>query len=183
MSDSTSRHSLGGGMFGKESGASYEVYLNLTPLMDVMSNILFFLLAAFGASAVAVFSVTVPVDASGDPNPSDAPPEDIVQLTMRADATGLTIGCSDPAKLPEDMKICDARIPKKGNAYDTETLSQHLVTIKKTFTGANTVVFVPDDDIKYSTLVQILDVTRDYKQPDGTHLPLFPDVVMSGLVQ
>ena len=45
------KHGLGGGLFGKESTASYEVYLNLTPLMDVMSNILFFLLAAFGASA------------------------------------------------------------------------------------------------------------------------------------
>jgi biopolymer transport protein ExbD len=132
---------------------------------------------------VAIFSVTVPVDASGDPNPSDAPPEDIVQLTMRADATGITVGCSDPAKLPADMKICDARIPKKGNDYDTAALSEHLVTIKKTFTGAKTVVFVPDDDIKYSILVKILDVTRDYKQPDGTRLPLFPDVVMSGLVQ
>ena len=61
--------------------------------------------------------------------------------------------------------------------------SARMVTIKKKFTGANTVVFVPDDDIKYSILVKILDVTRDYKQPDGTRLPLFPEVVMSGLVQ
>src|SRR3954447_17841821 len=90
-----------GGMFGNQS-TTYDVYLNLTPLMDVMSNILFFLLAAFGASAVAVLSVTVPVDASSDP--STDPPEDKVTVTMRADATGITLGCQDPVKTPDELK-------------------------------------------------------------------------------
>src|SRR6478735_8395429 len=99
MSDHGKR-GFGGGLFGKDS-QSYDVYLNLTPLMDVMSNILFFLLAAFGASAVAILSVTVPVDASSDP--STDPPEDKVTVTMRADATGITIACSDPVKTPDEL--------------------------------------------------------------------------------
>ena len=181
MSDEK-RSSLGGGMFGKESSANYEVYLNLTPLMDVMSNILFFLLAAFGATAVAIFSVTVPVDATSDA-PSEAPPEDRVTVTMRADMTGVTLGCQDPMKLPEELRLCSQHISKAGGVYDVKTLSTSLQKIKQRYPTANTLVFIPDDDIKYETLVKLLDVARDVKQPDGKRLPLFPDVVMSSLVQ
>jgi len=36
------------------------VQLNLTALMDILSNLLFFLLAAFGATIVMVINGTVP---------------------------------------------------------------------------------------------------------------------------
>ena len=177
------KHSaLGAGLFGKESSTSYEVYLNLTPLMDVMSNILFFLLAAFGASAVAIFSVTVPVDASSEAAPS-GPPEDRVTVTLRADAAGITLGCSDPVKLPEDLASCNVRLPKAGNKYDLPALTGALKAIKQKFSGASTIVVVPDDNIKYETVVSLLDAARDFKQPDGKRLQLFPDVVMSSLVK
>jgi biopolymer transport protein ExbD len=170
-----------GGLFGKDSQTTYDVYLNLTPLMDVMSNILFFLLAAFGASAVAILSVTVPVDASSDA--STDPPEDKVTVTMRADATGITLGCQDPVKTPDELKVCDHRLPKRGTNYDTPGLVVALKDIKQRFPGSNTIMFVPDDDLHYETIVKILDAARDIKQPDGRRLPLYPDVVMSSLVK
>ena len=162
------------------SGDVVDVYLNLTPLMDVMSNILFFLLSAFGASAVAVFSVTVPVDATSET--SDAPAEDKVTVTMRADSTGVTLGCQDPMKLPDELKICSQRIGKKAGAYDLPGINGALKTIKEKFPGASSVIFVPDDDIKYQTLVKLLDAARDFKKGDKK-LPLFPEVVMSSLVK
>lgn len=157
-----------------------DVYLNLTPLMDVMSNILFFLLSAFGASAVAVFSVTVPVDATSET--SDAPAEDKVTVTMRADSTGVTLGCQDPMKLPDELKVCSQKIPKKAGNYDTQGINTALQGIKAKFPGASSVIFVPDDDIKYQTLVKILDSARDF-QKGNKKLPLFPEVVMSSLVK
>ena len=79
---------LGGGLFGKESALTMEVYLNLTPLMDVMSNILFFLLASFGASALAVLSTTVPVQSTEDS--SIASEEDKVTVTVVASVKSLS---------------------------------------------------------------------------------------------
>ncbi len=180
---STHKGGLGQGLFGKESSTSYDVYLNLTPLMDVMSNILFFLLSAFGASAVAVFSVTVPIDASAEASDSDAPPEDKVTVTLRAEKSGLTVGCTDPAKTPEELKVCSARLARVGDDFDVGGMSQVLMKIKETFPGATTVIVVPDDDIPYETLVKILDGTRDAVDRGGTRLPLFPDVVLSSLVK
>ena len=174
---------LGAGLFGKESQANYDVYLNLTPLMDVMSNILFFLLSAFGASAVALFSVTVPIDASDEQVASDAPPEDKTTVNLRADAQNITLSCSNPAKLPADLTACAHVLPKREGRYDVPALSQALVGIKQAFAGATTIVVVPDDDVRYETLVELLDASRDVKQGDGTRLPLFVDVVLSSLVK
>ena len=170
-----------GGLFGKDSQTTYDVYLNLTPLMDVMSNILFFLLASFGASAVAVFSATVPVDASGDPNPG--PPDEKVTVTMRIDDAGLTLGCQGPSKLTDELRVCDKIIPKRGKDYDTAGLSDALKNIKSKFSGSNTIMVVPEDTLRYEIIVKVLDAARDIKSPDGKHLSLFPEVVLSSLVK
>src|SRR5437867_6880398 len=98
------------GMFGKESATNYEVYLNLTPLMDVMSNILFFLLAAFGASIVTILSATIPVQSDAPP---DAPEEENITLTVRADAGGLSVGCDSQTIAKTKLEVCRARLPKK----------------------------------------------------------------------
>lgn len=180
MSEST-KNGFGGGLFGKESQAVVDVYLNLTPLMDVMSNILFFLLAAFGASAVAVLAVTVPVDATSDPGTT--PPDDKVTVTMRADATGVTLGCTSGTRTADDLKMCEVRLLKRGGEYDHTGLTSALKAIKQKFSGANTIVVVPNDELRYETIVKLLDASRDIKTSDGKRLLLFPDVVMSSLVK
>src|SRR5271155_1194497 len=53
----------GGNVFGESSVAP--VSLNLTALMDILSNLLFFLLAAFGATVVMAINATVPVQSAG----------------------------------------------------------------------------------------------------------------------
>jgi len=180
MSDDK-KSGIGGGLFGRESSTTYDVYLNLTPLMDVMSNILFFLLAAFGASAVAVFAVSVPIDATGDS--SDAPPEDKVTVTLRADSAGLTLGCTDPVKTPAELSVCAKTLPKRGGQYDTAGLTEALKEIKGRFPGSEAIMMVPDDTLPYETVVKLLDASRDIKGADGKRLPLFPDVILSSLVK
>jgi len=52
----------GSSVFGEE--ATQPVTLNLTALMDILSNLLFFLLACFGATIVMAINATVPVASS-----------------------------------------------------------------------------------------------------------------------
>src|SRR5512137_1785092 len=104
------RSSAFGGVFGKESGTSYEVYLNLTPLMDVMSNILFFLLAAFGATLIAVLPTTIPT--RGDPSENVAAEEKKVTITVRADAQGLTLAVDSPHIGPDELRPLGGRFAR-----------------------------------------------------------------------
>ena len=145
-----------------------------------MSNILFFLLAAFGASAVAVFAVTVPIDATGDT--SQTTPEDKVTVTLRVDAAGLTLA-HRPRQTPRRIARLCPHLAQAQRCLLLAGLTQALVDIKSHFPGSETILVVPDDDLHYDMVVTVFDATRDFKQPDGRRLRLFPEVIMSSLVK
>lgn len=170
------------GLFGKESATSYDVYLNLTPLMDVMSNILFFLLAAFGATIVAVLPTTVPVASSDTTPAAETQEEEKVSLTIKADAAGLTVNCQSPNIDPSALADLSSKIGKKNGAYDHEALTALSRRVKERYPASKTVILVPDDELEYEVIVRIMDAVRDYRLPDGSKIELFPEVVLSGLV-
>jgi biopolymer transport protein ExbD len=175
---SETKSALGGGLFGKES-AVYDVYLNLTPLMDVMSNLLFFLLAAFGASVIAVLQTTVPVRSEDESSIDTA--MDKVTVTLQVNAAGFTVNCESGTIPEEQLTAYGAQIAKRGADYDNVTLNGHLKRIKDRFPASKTIVMVPDDNIRYQVLVDIMDHARDWTGPDKVKRVLFPEVVMSGV--
>lgn len=172
---------IGAGLFGDQSNVSYDVYLNLTPLMDVMSNILFFLLAAFGASIVAIMPTTVPTVSSGEPVQQDDVVEESVNVTLRADATGLVVKCESDTINPEELKSLGGKIPKVGADYDYKALTLQLKVIKEKYRASSNIVVVPDEDIRYETVVKLLDASRDTRLVDDKASILFPNVVLSGI--
>src|SRR5688572_9011961 len=120
------------GLFGKESSTSYEVYLNLTPLMDVMSNILFFLLAAFGATIVAILPTTVPVRSS-DSSAQVEKEDEKVNVTIKAEAHQLTVNCDSPNIDPSKLKDLAAKIGKKDGSYDHASLNALVKRVKERY--------------------------------------------------
>lgn len=175
-----------GGLFGKDSGASYEVYLNLTPLMDVMSNILFFLLAAFGATMVAILPTTVPVQSSSET--SIEAEDDKVTVTVRAESNAITVSCESTTMSKDALKPYGARMQarmKEGDlkqlGVELRDLTAALRKIKEKFPGSKSMILVPDDDLRYEAIVAVMDAAREIKQPDGRRLTLFPEVVLSSI--
>ncbi|MBN1959739.1 MAG: biopolymer transporter ExbD [Deltaproteobacteria bacterium] len=167
-----------GGAFGKESATSYEVYLNLTPLMDVMSNILFFLLAAFGSTLIAVLPTTIPT--RGDTSfAAPIPEEEKVNITVRADATGLTLKCDSPNIDPSKLKEYSSRFGVKGDEYDYENFTAALKRIKEKYPESRTMILVPDDGFRFEKVVKIMDAAREQRLPDGRKIMLFDEVVLS----
>ena len=170
---------LGGGLLGKDS-AVFEVYLNLTPLMDVMSNILFFLLAAFGASAFAFVATTVPVQS--DTETSIAIEEDKVTVTVRAEKqAGFTLQCESVTKTRDQLKAYGGKLPKVDSGFDYTGLTAALKKIKEHFPASNNMILVPDDDIPYDNVVRMMDASREFRLPDGRKIILFPEIVLSGI--
>lgn len=175
------KRGIGAGLFGKESGTSYEVYLNLTPLMDVMSNLLFFLLASFGATMVAIMPTTVPTVSSGEATPNDDKTDDAVNVTMRADAAGITLKCESDTIAPDVLKDLGGKIPKKDGKYDYKQVTATLKGIKEKYRASKNVVVVADDNVPYEIIVKLLDSARDTRLVDTRNAILFPDVVLSGI--
>lgn len=169
---------FGQGLFGAESIAETEVYLNTTPLLDVMSNILFFLLAAFGVSAIAVISVSVPVDSL--PKDVAARTDKEVFVVVRADVGGMSLSCQSSEQDAQSLAHCNRRLPKNGNTYDLKALHANLIEIKAMFSKSNTLILVPNDDLPFEKMVHILDAARGMEQALND-LPLYPNVILSHL--
>jgi biopolymer transport protein ExbD len=145
--------------------------LNLVPYMDIVTNIIIFLLASVvNQVALGNINVSVPSISSGGGAASDEQPEKIpLNLTVSVGATGFTVAASGGV-LPI--------IPKLGNGqYDYKTLTAKLLEIKSNPQNADETKanFNADAMTSYDIVIATLDAMR---QTDEGKI-LFPDVAFA----
>jgi biopolymer transport protein ExbD len=159
--------------------------VDLTALMDILSNIIFFLMASFGAAVVAIIPASVPtISEQGD---SDVAKErDKVTLTMNVKQTGEVVVsvANNDIELEELAKFSRTFMPVEGK-IDTKRLNEYLWTIKQKFPKSKEAVINPDDRVTYSMLIEAMDASRErYIKGDQRPNPsMFPGVVVSSLVK
>jgi biopolymer transport protein TolR len=143
--------------------------LNLVPYMDIVTNIIIFLLASMiNQVSLANINVTVPSISSGagSTDEPDVPPKPPLNLTVSVGASGFTVAASGGV-LPIIPKL-----PK--GQYDYVALTAKLKEIKAapdnaTETKAN---FSADATIPYDIVVATLDAMRITEEGKV----LFPDI-------
>jgi biopolymer transport protein ExbD len=150
--------------------------LNLVPYLDIVTNVIMFMLATTSfAAALGDINVSSPTTASSaavqqqDPTP----PKNDLNLTVSISEKGFTIAASG-AVLYQGYSFDAAgnlmqapgnvlpTIPKKGNDYDFELLQKKMLEIKKTPTaaGETKVIVNANPNIVYETVVAVLDACR-----------------------
>lgn len=172
----------GTNVFGEAPAAS--VHLNLTALMDILSNLLFFLLAAFGATIVMVINGTVPVQSADESGVADT--HRAVTLNVSVNKSGFQISALGTAFTQEELDAMGRTIPLHGQAHDFATLTTHLKGIKQSFPKSDTVILTPEPGVKYELLVRTMDAAREFEAKEGLAMhavALFPTVVLSTLVK
>jgi biopolymer transport protein ExbD len=145
--------------------------LNLVPYMDIVTNIIIFLLASVvNQVALGNVNVTVPtLSSGGGASSDDQPDKKPLNLTVSVGATGFTVAASGGV-LPV--------IPKLANGqYDYKSLAAKLLEIKSSpdnavETKAN---FNADANIPYDIVVATLDAMRQTEEGKI----LFPDVAFA----
>ena len=187
----------GGGTPGEGSDdEAGPIDLNLTALMDILSNILFFLLASFGAAVISVVSASVPVASTGDSDIAKATDEVNMTVTIKREGYHVTGGSEtlDEATLA-GLKIDIPRTTHKPkdspkqvlNELDYDKLTQHLFLVKSKFPKSETVILVPEPAIQYDEVVQTMDATRERAEKDAAgkirKRLLFGKVVVSTTIQ
>jgi len=150
--------------------------LNLVPYMDIVTNIIIFLLASV-VNQVALGNINVSsptIQAGGGAGENEPPPEKPpLNLTITVGATGYIVGASGGV-LPT--------IPKLPNGqYDYKTLTAKLKEIKSNPDNATETkaTFNADANVPYDIVIATLDAMR---QADDGKL-LFPDVNFAAGIQ
>ena len=121
----------GTNVFGEEVVAP--VALNLTALMDILSNLLFFLLAAFGTTIVMGINATVPVQSQDKSNVADTSQSVTAGVSLAKDGFDVTI--VGAAQAQEELDRWRRKIPLRDGKPDYDALKTHLLSISSRTRG------------------------------------------------
>ena len=145
--------------------------LNLVPYMDIVTNIIIFLLASVvNQVALGNINVTVPtISQGGSASDNEPPPKSPLNLTVSVGATGFTIAASGGV-LPIVPKLPTGQ-------YDYKSLTAKLKEIKSNPDNADETKanFNADANTSYDVVIATLDAMR---QGDDGKI-LFPDVAFA----
>jgi biopolymer transport protein TolR len=142
--------------------------INLVPYMDIVTNIIIFLLASV-VNQVPLGNINVSSPTIGSGGPAVEEPENPpLNLTVTVAANGFIIGGSG-AVIPPIAKLPNGQ-------YDFDGLTNQLTEIKKTIAPGETKAnFNADAYIPYELVVKTLDAMRE----DKSGKVLFPDIIFA----
>ena len=183
---------------GEEGGE-----LNIIPYLDIVVNIIMFMLATTSfAAALGDINVAQPTSSNAvSATPPDDTPKNDLNLALAISDKGFTIAASgavlyqgfsfDPAGNLVQTTQTIPTIPKKPNGeYDYELLNKKMLEIKASPVAKNETKLIvnPNADITYDIVVKALDAARGklITKPDPANpgkvlesFEAFPDVVFS----
>ena len=183
----------GGGGPAEETGPRSNVFgealpqsveLNLTALMDILSNLLFFLLASFGATIVMSINATVPVQSADSSDVADQSLQVTVNVSLSRDH--LELSAAGSKQTEEELARWKKTIAHVGGKPDYAALAAHLGAIKQAYPKSDTILLTPEAGLPYAQMIGVMDAAREIPDPNGpagSRLKLFPTVVVSSVVK
>ena len=155
--------------------------LNIIPFLDIVVNLIMFLLATSEAVlAIVQIEAQLPQLSSGG-RPSNQQQEPALNLNVTLTDGGIIVTGSGGKLAPGCQDVSSGRVmtvPKKGNDYDWSALTDCATKIKARFSDENEVIVGADPMIHYEFVVAAMDALRGNAQQ-----PLFPKVLLSAGVR
>jgi biopolymer transport protein ExbD len=141
--------------------------LNLTPLMDVFTVLVVFLLITAVFTSITIMELSVPTSAGAA---AASQPNFAIEVIVRK--TGLEIA---------NGRSVEAVIPKKDDKYDLEKLSELLRALKAQYPGKEDATVLMEPKVEYDYLVQVMDAVRgaEVRTPgvkEAIKIVLFPKI-------
>jgi biopolymer transport protein ExbD len=166
------------------------VYLNVTPMIDVLTTLLFFLLLSFGAVIIALINTTVPALGDDSSTSADTPDKTIVTMTVLITDKGFTVSGQADGMTEQEMLKLGKSLPLKVEGgeklYDYQGLNDFFLEVKRGHEKSDSVVLMPNPDIPYEVLVKTMDATREREIEENgkpKRIPLFPSAVVGSFVK
>ncbi len=166
--------------FGEEAPASVE--LNLTALMDILSNLLFFLLASFGATIVMAINGAVPVQSAEKSDVADTGQS--VTVNVKLSKEGLDVQATGNKQTEEELQSLRRKFPPKGDQQDFEGMTAHLLVIKGKYPKSDTMILTPEPGMPYDQMIKTMDAARETTvktNGEAKLVHMFPTVVVTTL--
>ena len=126
--------------------------LLLVPMIDIFTVLVTFLLMTAVFSRITILELDL---SQGAPA---AEPSFRLEVIIRKDGLELTNGTT-----------MIAAIPKVNGEYDLKTLSQLALSLKQDYPDAENASVLPEPDILYDNLIQVMDAIRTTDAPEAAN--------------
>lgn len=141
--------------------------LNLTPMMDILTVLVIFLLVTAVFMSITIMELSIPTSAAGA-----APGRQNIAIEVIIRKTGLQI---------TNGSTVQAVIPKKEGTYDIEQLSNMLVRLKEQYPEKQDATVLMEPTIEYDHLIQVMDAIRSADvraegSKEARKIVLFPSI-------
>jgi biopolymer transport protein ExbD len=142
--------------------------LDMTTFLNLMVVLVPFLLITAVFSRITIVELDLPSSTSGGP-PTD--PGFRVEVVVREAGMEITNG-----------KTVIAAIPNVEDEYDTATLSEYLMSLKRDYPDKDDASVLLEPNIPYDYLIRVMDVVRSAELPaevegqEPTRVALFTDI-------
>ena len=163
--------------------------LNLTPFIDMITCLMFFLMMFAGVIPVVIIDAPLPKIASTAEEVKKAKDDDNkLELTVFINANGFVMKTSG---------LGDKTLLLNNGQYPYADLRKELLAVKTKRPNAKEITLMPTDDTTYDVMVQVMDAARELRPgdpgfqatpPDIAQKPeaqqfnrLFPDVSIGGV--
>ena len=120
--------------------------LNLTPMMDVLTVLVVFLLITAVFTSITVMDLNVPTNTGAS---ASSKPNFAIEVIVRKAGLEIANGSS-----------VEAAIPKKDNKYDLKKLSEMLIRLKAQYPQKEDATVLMEPKIEYDYMVQVMDAVR-----------------------
>lgn len=164
--------------------------LNLTPFIDMITCLMFFLLMFAGIIPVVIIDAPLPKIASTA--------EEVKKAQDDKNKLELTIFINSANVVVKAGALGEKAFPKaQDGGYPMTEVHTFLVTLKGKKPDSTEVTLMPADDSSYDTMIQVMDASRELVQGDPGYRPvpaeisakpesgqfnrLFPDISIGGV--
>jgi len=120
--------------------------LNLTPMMDVFTVLVVFLLITAVFTSITIMDLSVPTSAGGS---AASKPNFAIEVIVRKAGLEIANGAT-----------VEAAIPKKDDKYDLKKLSEMLLRLKAQYPEKEDATVLMEPKVEYDHLIQVMDAVR-----------------------
>lgn len=124
--------------------------LLLVPMIDIFTVLVTFVLMTAVFSRIAIMQIDLPSSAVSQP----AAPKFRLEIIVRQDGFELS-----------DGKQAIGTIPKVSGAYDLDTLTAHVLAVKREHPTSEDASVLSEPKVPYDELVQVMDAIRSTEVP------------------
>jgi biopolymer transport protein ExbD len=148
--------------------------LNLVPYLDIVTNVVMFLLASVTAvQSLSNVNTTAPAYGSSSPGESSGPPP--LNLTINISMNGFTVVGSGGVLKNDAGTVPTVPKDTNGSELPWKKLQTFIHKIKEQFPDEHNIILTANPEVPYDLVIQ----TMDWVRMDGSGKIMFPDVTLS----